>query len=46
MFLVKPTCDLAQSKRFDGLKINLRKVVFEFDNLINLEEVSTISSLQ
>jgi len=46
MFLVKPTCDLAQSKWFDGLKINLRKVVLEFDDLINLEEVSKISSLE
>lgn len=38
IFLVKPTCDLAQGKWFGGLKINLRKVVFEFENLINLEE--------
>lgn len=46
IFLVKPTCDLAQGERFDGLKINFRKVVFEFENLINLEEVNKISSLQ
>lgn len=46
MFSVDPTCDLAQGEWSDGLKINLREVVFEFENLINLEEVNKISSLE